>query len=155
MNHVGLMTLLEGAGIKVSWAKLLGLAPLLSKASSDLSDSDVEMIFSTFGLPVSDAKLISETGRAIRTSNFDTVSEMISSDDYFLPLVSRVLGPVKKTVDEDDPAKVKCLICSDPVAITKTEAEAVPRDETIVKTCGSCYLPSAYTAGMVLNYWNN
>lgn len=154
MDMSGVLSTMESAGIKVNFLKLLPLASLLTKKAVDIDDRDITKIFQAFDLPYTDTKLVVETAQAIKTSNFDTVADIISDDNYFIPLMTRVLTTQKPAPSDEKPAKVGCMVCDGVVEIPKSDLDGYQPHESIVKTCVSCKFPNRYFVGQIAQFWS-
>lgn len=145
MNGLPILTLLSQAGINVNFVALLPLLPLLNKSSAEFDISDAHVVLGAMGFDPKevDPELVHESVAAIKTSDLDKVSTVLSRDEFLIPFVKRLMKSRNREADqlelESPYVAVKCHGCGHVTDIHRTDVRADygDQDEFTVR-CSQC-----------------
>lgn len=156
MNILQLANMVQPLGLNVNYAALGSIIPLLSKKAVEIETADVRTVFDLFGLAGVDDTVAEETALAVRTSNFDQLSDLLGNQEYLLPIIRRVLFSQSRLIERlvrDEPyVPVMCNQCNRVNQVSRAEAAAMSADAVIQVRCVQCESTKTVSAASVATF---
>lgn len=156
MNLLRLVAMVQQLGISVDLTALGPLVPLLSKTVAEIDRGDIDSVLNVFKLTNVAPDLVEETVNAVRTSDFNTLADMLGDTEYLYPMVQKLLMSNSRIVDnltrEQPYVMVQCKNCGhDNFVDRKTIAVMAPNADVRV-TCIKCEHPRVLKAGIIASH---
>lgn len=156
MNMLQIASMVQSLGLNINFAALGSLLPLLNKEAVEIDDSDVKAVLRLLGLEEVNDNLLLESVEAIRTSEFDKISDLLGDQEFLAPLVQKFLYSQDRLVDrllEDAPiVPVRCDSCGHVNNIERKVALLHKHDQMISVNCIECESTRKIQAGKVLTH---
>lgn len=145
MNGLPILTLLSQAGISVNFTSFLPLLPLLNKTAASFDLADAHAVLKAIGFdPLTvDPELVSESVTAINTSDLDTVSTVLSREEFLIPFVNRFMKSRDREADQlelDRPyVPVQCHACGKVTDVHRADVrQELGNQESFTVSCLHC-----------------
>lgn len=126
-------------------ASLMPLLPLLNKTAASFDLADAHAVLKAMGFEPEDVdpELVSESVTAINTSNLDSVSTVLSREEFLVPFVNRLMKSRDRQADQlelDHPyVPVKCYNCGKLTDVHRADVRAeFGGEEELTVRCAHC-----------------
>lgn len=156
MNLLRLAAMVQQLGISVDFTALGPLVPLLSKTVADIEYQDIESVLSVFKLDNVAPELIAETVTAVRTSDFNTLADMLGDVEYLYPIVQKFLMSNSRIIEnltrEQPYVMITCLGCGRSNFVDRKSIAVMAPNADVKVTCLECEQSRHLKAGVIASH---
>lgn len=155
MNLIRLAGMVQSLGLNVNFAALAPLMPLLSKKAVEVTSDDVSHVLGVFSLKDIPSLVINETAKAIQTSDFDTIADILGEEKFLYPMMQKLLmsnSRLRENIAQAQPyVMIRCSCGRDNPVDRKQTAVMAPNAIVEVR-CVACEQTRELQAEAITNH---
>lgn len=141
MNLLRLAGMVQSLGLNINFAALGPLVPLLSKRAVEVTSDDVSHVLGVFNLKDLPRLVIDETTKAIQTSEFDTIADILGKEEFLYPIVQRLLmsnSRLRENIAESQPYVMIHCPCGRDNPVDRKQAAVMAPNAVVRVRCIAC-----------------
>lgn len=156
MNLLRLAAMVQQLGLTVNLTALGPLVPLLSKTTAEIDEGDILAVLGVFKLDNVEPALVAETVNAVRSSDFNTLADMLGNEEYLYPMVQKFLvsnSRVMENLAREQPyVMISCLGCGYHNHVDRKSIAVMAPNADVKVTCIKCETSRHLKAGTIASH---
>lgn len=141
MNLIRLAGMVQSLGLNVNFAALAPMVPLLTKKAAEVTSDDVLHVLGVFNLKDVPSLVVSEAAKAIQTSEFDTIADILGEEKFLYPIIQRLMmsnSRLRENIMETQPYVMIRCECGRENPVDRKQAAVMAPKAVMKIRCSSC-----------------
>lgn len=155
MNLLRLAGMVQSLGLNINFAALAPMMPLLSKRAVEVTNDDVSHVLGVFNLRDIPERVIGEAAKAIQTSEFDTIADILGQEQFLYPIIQRLMmsnSRLRDNIMETQPYVMIRCDCGRENPVDRKQAAVMAPNEIMKIRCLKCEQIREIKAEVVANH---